>query len=116
MAKKLKEEIKAVYKLLLEEIRKLNYNEELRQSRLTFSNPRRVVAVEARKHYILLHLPKKKNLEELLVKDEKTQVDHIEPFEVTYDGRGWAFVRVSSVEQIPRAVEIVEFASKHNLA
>ena len=113
---KLNEAIKETYVGLLKEVRTLELNEEKQKSRITFSNANRVVAVEARKHYVLLHLPKRANLLELIktVKEGEKEVDHIEPFKMSYDSRGWSYIRVSKPADVSKAIEVIQFAKTHN--
>ena len=75
-----------------------------------------MVAVEARKHYVLLHLPKREKLKELITttKENEKEIDHIEPFKMSYDSRGWSYIRVSKPTEVPKALEVIKFAIQHN--
>ena len=107
---------KEVFKLLTARVQKLELNQDRKKSRTTYSNEHRVAALELRKRFVLVHLPKRANLKDLLETkvENGVEVDHIGPFEVTYDSRSWSYIRVSRPEQVNEAIKVITFAKAHN--
>lgn len=107
---------KELFQLLVRETRTLKLNEEKKKSRTTFSNAHRVVAYELRKHFVLVHLPKRENFKDLIttLKKNDKDVDHIEPFDLSYDSRTWTYLRVSRQEELEPALKVVSYAKDHN--
>lgn len=113
---KLNESISKTNEALLKAVRGLGLNEEAQKSRITFSNANRVCALEVRKHYVLVHLPKRENLKELIttVPENGKDIDHIEPFRPLFDSRKWTYIRVSKPAEVRDALKVIEFAQAHN--
>jgi len=115
MAKKELKKIELVYRealKLVENLKELDLTKETKKSRVTFSNPRRVVALEPRKHYILVHSPELKFLEKsTLLSEDKTK---FQKFNLTRDSRDFTYIRIYSLTELEDLKTVVtEFAS-HN--
>jgi len=102
-----KEAVKAV-----EDLKDLDLTKEVKKSRITFSNPRRVVALELRKHYILVHSPELQFIKGLLSEEEGKQ--KVNGFIVTKDSRGFTYIRLYSLTEIPKFQETVKEFAQHN--
>lgn len=107
---------KEILETLVKKAKGMQLNQEDKDSRITFSNAHRVMALEQRKKFVLVHLPKKENLKDQIttVNENGKDVDHIGPFAVTYDSRAWSYIRVSRREEIDEAVKVIEYAKAHN--
>jgi len=91
----------AIWTQLCEETGKLGLTVENHQSRMTYQNGSRVCAFERGKRQVTIHLPRS------LGKAET-------PLKRTYDKRGYGYVRVSTLEQVPVAMDLIRWAKEHN--
>jgi len=93
--------IEKIFADLIKGIKKMGLTERELPSRLTFSNGNRVVALERGKRQVTLHLPKQ-------LKDADT------PLKKTFDKRGFGYVRINSLQQVPDALSLIEWAQSNN--
>jgi len=108
--------IKDIKAALVKKAKALKLNEEIKESRITFSNAHRVCAFEERKKFVLIHLPKKENLKDVIetANENGKEVDHIYGFTATYDKRTWGYIRVSRAEELEQAGKVIDYVKDHN--
>jgi len=96
----------------VEQLKDLDLSKETKKSRVTFSNPRRVVALELRKHYVLVHCPEEKFIASLLVEEDGKK--KIQGFILTKDSRGFTYIRLYTLLEISNFQEAVKVFAQHN--
>jgi len=109
--------IEELYKQAVEQVAGLNdldLTREDKKSRITFSNAKRVVALEQRKKYVLAHLPELKFLKAGKAIEMREKKAFIKSFLLTHDGRGFTYARLYTVQQLPEFLEVVKIAAQHN--
>jgi len=100
-----REALKAV-----ESLKDLDLSKEAKKSRVTFSNSKRVVALELRKHYILVHSPELKYLEKSKLFNPAEQ--KIKIFKITKDSRNFTYIRLYTLLELEDFKEVVrEFST-----
>ena len=123
IAKKTKKlSIKSLAKELIKIVvnSKLDLKRENKKSRVTFLNSRRVLSLETRKRYILVHLPrldylkKSKKVEILEVDKDKKFRAKILNFSLTRDSRFYTYIRIYSSKELEEFKEVLEIASNFN--
>lgn len=104
-----------IYRVLereIESLKDLDLTKESKKSRVTYSNPHRVVALELRKHYILVHSPQLKYLKDFI--EEKENKKFLKEFILTKDSRDFTYIRIYSLTEVPRFLEALKIFNTHN--
>lgn len=116
-----KNPIKALKKEMIAIVEKsgLELRRENKKSRVTYFNSRRVLALEERKRYILVHLPRLDYLrksEKVAVeskKDEEFRAKLLE-FSLTRDSRYYTYIRIYSKKELESFKAVLAIASSNN--
>lgn len=97
----------------------LELRKEKKKSRITFFNSKRVLSLETRKRYILVHLPRIDYLskaEEVVVEDKQTATfkAKILDFNLTRDNRYYTYIKIYSTKEIPEFKKVIKIAAENN--
>ena len=113
--------IATLYKDLISQVKAsgLELREEKKKSRITFHNSRRVLSLEPRKRYVLVHLPKIETLEKsdavsILSKADEDFRAKISSFSMSIDARGYTYIRVSAAKEMEDFGTVLKIANEFN--
>lgn len=92
-----------IYSALLNAAESMGLTKKVYPTRIQFSNGTRVVALEKGKKRVTMHLPKKLLDKEISASMKKS-----------FDKRGFGYVRVNSLTDVPEAISLIEWAKENN--
>jgi hypothetical protein len=112
---------KQLYALLQKTIKNsgLELTKVKKGSRISYSNTRRVLSLEERKRYVLVHMPKieflgKSPAVTILSKDGEDFNAKLNDFVLTADRRGYTYIRVAKKEQVAAFADALVIANEFN--